>query len=93
MAEGRKVVRHWVVQNSLGLHARPASLFVKTANRFAAAIEVSKDGHVSDGKSVLGLLMLAAGQGAALEVTAQGEDATEALDALEELIARKFDED
>lgn len=93
MAESRKVSRHCVVTNKLGLHARPASLFVKTATGFLANITVAKDGHVSDGKSIIGLLMLAAGQGSSLSISAAGNDAAEAVDALEKLIQSKFGEE
>ena len=93
MAKRAKVIRELVVRNKLGLHARPASLFVKTATRFAAEIAVSKDGPVIDGKSILGVLMLAAGQGSRLSITANGEDALEALDALEKLIQNGFGEE
>ena len=93
MTEHSKIIRDVVVLNKLGLHARPASLFVKTASRFVSDITVSKNGHVSDGKSVIGLLMLAAGQGIELNVTAHGEDAMEAVNALEKLIANRFGEE
>jgi len=93
MAEQIKIVREYLISNKLGLHARPATLFVKTATTFTAEVTVAKDGHVSDGKSIIGLLMLAAGQGSLLNVTATGGDAAEALDALEKLIESKFDED
>jgi len=93
MGKQTELARDYVLLNKLGLHARPASLFVKTASQFQADIKISKDGHVSDGKSILSLLMLAAGQGASLNVCARGEDAVEALDALGTLITSKFGEE
>ena len=88
-----KIVREYTVLNKLGLHARPASLFVKTAIQFSSDITISKGGHVSNGKSILELMMLAAGQGASLSVMAHGKDAAEALDAIGELITSRFGED
>ena len=82
-----------VVENALGLHARPASQFVKLASRFAAEITVGRDGHVSDGKSIIGVLMLGAGPGTRLNLTARGQDARQALDALEALFRARFGEE
>ena len=81
------------VANKLGIHARPAAMFVKTANRFSCDIFVEKDGEKVNGKSIMGLMMLAAGPGSTLTVHAQGQDASQALAELETLIKRKFDED
>jgi phosphocarrier protein HPr len=81
------------VVNKLGIHARPAALFVKTANRFACDIFVEKDGEKVNGKSIMGLMMLAAGPGSKLTVHADGPDANRALDEIESLMKRKFDED
>lgn len=81
------------IRNRLGLHARAAAQLVQTASRFVANITVSKDGQVVDGKSILGILMLAAAQGSIIEVKAEGPDAAEALAAIEDLIAHGFDED
>ena len=81
------------VVNKLGIHARPAALFVKTANRFACEIFVEKDGEKVNGKSIMGLMMLAAGPGSKLTVQANGPDAAKALAEIEALIKRKFDED
>ena len=82
------------VQNKLGIHARPAAMFVKTANRFTCDIFVEKDGEKVNGKSIMGLMMLAAGPGSRLRIVAAGEDADDALRALDELITvRKFDEE
>jgi phosphocarrier protein HPr len=68
-------------------------MFVRVANRFSADIQVEKDGEEINGKSIMGLMLLAAGCGSRLKVTATGSDATDMIKALEELIARKFDEE
>lgn len=85
--------REFTIQNKLGIHARPAAQFVKTASRFACEIQVEKDGEEVDGKSIMGLMMLAAGHGSVISIAADGEDAEQALDALGDLIARKFEEE
>ena len=82
-----------VIINKLGIHARPAALFVKTANRFAAEIFVEKDGEKINGKSIMGLMMLAAGPGSKLTLHARGADAQAAITELEALVQRKFDEE
>ena len=87
------VIKELTVVNKLGIHARPAALFVKTANRFACDIFVEKDGERVNGKSIMGLMMLAAGPGSKLMVHADGQDASKAIDELEALLNRKFDED
>lgn len=81
--------------NRHGLHARPAHLFVQTANSFAAKLEVRRaDGDERvDGKSIMGMMMLAAERGAELELTAVGPDADALLRALAELVAANFGED
>ena len=81
------------VINKLGIHARPAALFVKVAGKFASQISVEKDGETINGKSIMGLMMLAAAQGSKLIVTTDGPDADAALKALEELFRQKFNED
>ena len=90
---GASVVSELVIGNKLGLHARPAAMFVRVANRFSADIQVEKDGEEINGKSIMGLMLLAAGCGSRLKVTATGSDAADMIKALEELIARKFDEE
>jgi phosphocarrier protein len=85
--------REFVVINKLGIHARPAALFVKTANRFTCSIMVSKDGEEVNGKSIMGLMMLAAGPGSTLVVNCEGDDSQEALNEIDALMKRKFDED
>jgi phosphocarrier protein HPr len=82
-----------VIINKLGIHARPAALFVKTANRFAAEIFVEKDGEKINGKSIMGLMMLAAGPGSKLILYVRGDDAQQAIVELEALVQRKFDEE
>jgi phosphocarrier protein HPr len=91
--EAAAMIREFQVLNKLGIHARPAALFVKTANRFACDIFVEKDGEKVNGKSIMGLMMLAAGPGSKLTVTAEGPDASKALAEIEGLIKRKFDEE
>jgi phosphocarrier protein HPr len=87
------ITKDFMVSNKLGIHARPAAMFVKIANRFACDIFVEKDGEKVNGKSIMGLMMLAAGPGSKITVYAQGDDASQALMELETLIKRKFDED
>ena len=81
-----------MVANKLGIHARPAAMFVKTANRFTCDIFVEKDGERVNGKSIMGLMMLAAGPGSKLTLHAEGHDASQALTELENLFNQKFDE-
>ena len=87
------VTKQLTVSNRLGIHARPAALFVKIAGKFASQISVEKDGETINGKSIMGLMMLAAAQGSKLIVTADGTDAEAALKAVEELFHQKFNED
>ena len=87
------MTKDFQVSNKLGIHARPAALFVKTANRFHCDIFVEKDGERVNGKSIMGLMMLAAGPGSTVTVHAQGQDASQALAEIETLIKRKFDEE
>jgi phosphocarrier protein len=80
------------LRNRLGLHARAAAKFVHTAATFESKITIAKDGDEVDGKSILGLLLLAAGKGTPLVVRAEGTDEELALAALRALVDRKFDE-
>ncbi len=80
------------IRNKLGLHARAAAKLVHTAARFKADIKVRKGDEEVDGKSILGILLLAAGRGSTVRVRADGEDERDALDAVEKLIEAKFDE-
>jgi len=86
------VTREIVIRNRLGLHARAAAQFVKTAERFRAEITVGVGRHTVNGKSIMGLLMLAASQGTALTLRAQGEDGSAALQALADLVEARFGE-
>jgi phosphocarrier protein len=81
------------IVNKLGLHARAAARFVKTASAFEADIRLRKDGREVSGKSIMGVMMLAAARGSRITVTAQGPDAEAALDALETLVGDRFGED
>ncbi len=86
------VSRELTLTNELGLHARPAAMFVKTASRFRAEVWVELDEEQVNGKSIMGLMMLAAPGGAQLTVTAEGEDAHEALDSIANLFQSGFKE-
>ena len=85
--------RAFVIKNKLGLHARPAALFVQEANRFKSDVVVVKDGLEVNGKSVMGLMLLAAESGSTLTVKADGPDESQALEAIQKIFERKFDED
>jgi phosphocarrier protein HPr len=85
--------RCFTIKNRLGLHARAAALLVQTANAYRAEITVSKDGEEVSGKSIMGILMLAAPQGAQIEIVACGDDAEQALNAIGKLIDDGFGED
>lgn len=76
----------------MGLHARAAAQFVKIASRFSSEVKVQKDSREVNGKSIMGILMLAAAKGSHIRVTTEGDDCQEALTALEELIQNKFGE-
>jgi phosphocarrier protein HPr len=88
-----KCSKDLVILNALGMHARPSARFVKVSNRYKSEIWVEKDGEQVNGKSIMGLMMLAAGQGSKLRVTAEGPDAEKALEDLEHLVAARFDEE
>src|SRR5579872_1566799 len=92
-AEGEFLTKELTIVNKAGIHARPAAMFVRIANRFNCNIFVEKDGEKVNGKSIMGLMMLAAGPGSKLTVHAEGHDASQALVELENLLNRKFDED
>lgn len=87
------ITRELTIQNKLGIHARPAAQFVKTANRFSCEVRVEKDGEEVEGKSIMGLMMLAAGHGSVITVTTEGDDEAAAMNAIADLIDRKFEED
>ncbi|MCX5783285.1 MAG: HPr family phosphocarrier protein [Elusimicrobia bacterium] len=82
-----------VVKNKLGIHARPAAMFVQTASGFESEISVAKDGVIVNGKSVMGMMMLAAERGSLVKISANGQDEAQALSALKKLFERKFDEE
>ncbi len=82
-----------IIKNKLGLHARPASLFVQTATKFDSDITVKKDDEVANGKSLMSMLVLSAACGSKLIITAKGPDAEQAVKALNELIDRRFGEE
>ncbi len=86
------VERDMTIRNKLGLHARAAVKFVNLANRFGASVKIVKDGNEIDGKSILGILTLAATQGSEIRLVAAGKDEEAALAALVELINNRFDE-
>ena len=88
-----ELFREIEILNQYGIHARPAALFVKTASRYDADIYVEKNGNRVSGKSIMGLMTLEASRGCRLKVIADGPDAEEALDELEQLVGRGFDED
>ncbi len=84
--------RTLTVQNKMGIHARPAAMIVRVTNRFKSEVFFEKDEEQVNGKSIMGLMMLAAGRGSVIKVSAQGEDADELLKDLEALFESRFDE-
>jgi len=82
----------FIVKNKLGLHARPAALFVQTTNRFRSSVKVSKGEVEVDGKSIMGLMMLAAEEGSKLRIVTNGEDEAAVLESLEKLFNDRFNE-
>lgn len=92
-ANGQSIIQDVTIQNRLGLHARPAMSFVDVANQYKCQIQVSKGEQTVDGKSIMQMMMLAATQGTLLKVKATGGDAQAAVEALKQLVDRKFDEE
>ena len=88
-----RVTRRVDVVNERGLHARASAKLVKTAAQFDATVSIVKDGMTVDAQSIMGLMMLAAGPGCRITVSAIGRDATQAVEAVVELVGRRFDED
>jgi phosphocarrier protein len=88
-----KAVRTVEIINERGLHARASAKFVKLAGGFDAEVTVTRDGQTVDARSIMGLMMLAAGPGCHIEIAAQGSEAQAAVDALAELVAARFDEE
>ena len=85
-------VRTIIVQNELGIHARPAAMIVRVANKYDAKVKVEKEDEQVNAKSIMGLMMLAAGQNSRLRFTATGVEATLVLQEIEKLFNRKFEE-
>jgi len=85
--------RECVIRNRLGLHARAAAKFVNLATRYAAHIRVARDGRAMDGKSIMGILLLAAGAGVSITISADGVDETAAVEALCQLVESGFGEE
>lgn len=92
-SQDQKITKEITILNRLGLHARPSAMFVKVCNRFKCEIWVEKDGEQVNGKSIMGLMMLAAGQGSKLLITCEGADAEKAISEIDNLILRRFDEE
>ena len=89
----QKIEKESTIVNRLGLHARPAAMFVRIASRYRSEVWVEKEGERINGKSIMGLMMLAAGQGSKLTICCEGADADKVMEDLEELIQQKFNED
>ncbi|MEY2529884.1 MAG: phosphocarrier protein HPr [Verrucomicrobiota bacterium] len=89
----QKLEKEITIVNRLGLHARPAAMFVRIASRYRSEVWVEKEGEQINGKSIMGLMMLAAGQGSKLTIRCEGPDADKVLEELEELIQKKFNEE
>ena len=88
-----KIEKEITIINRLGLHARPAAAFVRISSRYRSEVWVEKEGEQINGKSIMGLMMLAAGQGSKLIIRCEGPDAEKAMEDLEALIQQKFDEE
>ena len=88
-----KAVRTVEIVNERGLHARASAKFVKLAGGFDAEVTVTRDGQTVDARSIMGLMMLAAGPGSFIEIAAEGSEAQAAVDALAELVSARFDEE
>jgi phosphocarrier protein HPr len=89
---GQQHIRVLTVQNKMGIHARPAAMIVRITNKYKADVLVERDDEQVNGKSIMGLMMLAAGKGSALRFTATGPDGQQMLTELEALFARRFEE-
>jgi phosphocarrier protein len=87
------VKKDFLIVNKLGLHARASALFVKTASRFAADVKLAKEGVEVNGKSIMGIMMLAASKGMTVTLSVDGTDEAEALDTIGELITNGFGEE
>jgi phosphocarrier protein HPr len=91
-AAAQSLVKELVVQNKMGIHARPAAMIVRITNKFKADVFVEKDEEQVNGKSIMGLMMLAAGKGSKVKFSASGEDAAQMLAEIDARFTRKFDE-
>lgn len=89
----QKITCEVVIENRNGLHARPAAMFVKISSRYRAEVWVEKDGERVNGKSIMGLMMLAAGKGSKLTILADGADAEKAVAEIKNLVETRFGED
>lgn len=87
------IARDFCISNKLGLHARPSAQLTQVASKFAADVHIAKNGRRVNAKSIMGVMMLAAGQGSIVTVDADGPDAEAAVDAIGALIASRFGED
>lgn len=87
------IVRVLEISNKKGLHARASAKFVQTVERFQADVKVTRGGETVGGNSIMGLMMLSAGPGTEITVAASGEQAAEAIEAIQALVSRRFDED
>lgn len=87
------LVKNITIQNKLGLHARAAAKFVATATRYGSQINVRKDNQIVNGKSIMGIMTLAASKGTILEITVEGDDEMHCLQDIETLINNKFNEE
>lgn len=85
--------KEYLIVNKLGLHARASALFVKTASRFSADVKLSREGVEVNGKSIMGIMMLAAAKGTTVSLSVEGPDEIEALQAIGDLIADGFGEE
>ncbi len=90
--DAQQHVREFLVQNKMGIHARPAAMIVRVTNRFRCDVFVEKDDEQVNGKSIMGLMMLAAGKGSKVKFIATGDDSSQMLAEIEILFGRKFDE-
>jgi phosphocarrier protein len=87
------IEKNFKIKNKLGLHARPAALLAQTVAKFQAKVSIIKNGQEVDGDSILGIMMLAAEFGSEITVIVNGRDEKEAIEKIEELFAKKFDEE
>ena len=89
----QQYVKEFIVLNKMGIHARPAAMVVRITNKYKCDVFVEKDEEQVNGKSIMGLMMLAAGPGSKLTLHVRGDDASQAITELEALVQRRFDEE